>query len=584
MSSIAEFGLCEDVELHEKTNVPIGESVKITLTLKDKDSKEIGLYEDTAKIEASKKDPTALNEINYKFIIQDIATKLNIDAKEIDTIVGGIDINNDGLISKYEETTLRAVSKREGTLRMGLFFDGTGNDATDEKKHSNIRKLFLVYPNNYDPDIGGQKDTKNPHFPKIQSAYIRGVGSKDASSEEDNVLGGAAGLGAKDRLEGMLFYIQRMIEIYQEKKECYPEFLELDIFGFSRGAAMARYFVNLLKQDKGSFYKIKYKYDAKNLKIRTLNLFDTVGSMGVAGKDYDPGFTYHIDESHISDAITHFVANDEYRYNFDGQFIASNNRDYPTDKISKKTHEYILLGAHSDIGGGYSKEEHQVKNNDLPKVSLNKMYERCVSVEVPFLEIPSGEDFKAWEVPIELKIDIDYFEGLYKDPKYPDLKKAHKKLREWQANNNDKFILGDREINKKRQTYINLQMQRFMRKPKNEEIYSKIELELVQIFGNSWSLYNEFVNKSNAFHDKYVHISHGTGFGMGSEEEGNKLHRIYFIPQRENMRALANQTNEMLRIASYIPGLAKESAKGVVKMLRANKAFDKLTAKEFKDY
>jgi hypothetical protein len=82
------------------------------------------------------------------------------------------------------------------------------------------------------------------------------------------------------------------------------------------------------------------------------------------------------------------------------------------------------------------------------------------------------------------------------------------------------------------------------------------------------------VNAYNALKDIKDYVS------MGSEEEGNKLHPTYFIPQKEDMRALANQTNQILGAVSYTSALTQ----GVVKMLRANKAFDKLTAKEFKDY
>lgn len=483
-----------------------------------------------------------------------------------------------GEVKSVSTQRAKYITPREGTLRMGIFFDGTGNDPTDAQSYSNIRKLFLVYPNNYDPDIGGQKeeDKKSTNYPKVQSAYIRGVGSKNAKSEEDSMFGGGFGSGAKPRLEGMLFYIQSMIEIYKEKNNgLLPEYLELDIFGFSRGAAMARHFVNLLKQDGGSFYKIKFKYEASNLKIRTLNVFDTVGSIGIAGKDFDPGLTYHIKQDYISDAITHFIADDEYRYNFDGQFISTNDTDYPKDKREGKLHEYVLLGAHSDIGGGYKKEAHQVTNNELPKVYLNKMYKRCIDVGVPLLGKPMSIE---WIVPDELNDYVNNFEKLYNEK--TNLKIAHKKLREWQAYIDDKFMKADKKTNQKRQAEID-DAKRFYRKLNDEDVYTKVELDIVKIFNNDWGKYQEFKQNSNAFHDKYVHISHTdipTQFeeiGMASEEVGDKLHRTYFTPEYEDMRALTNSSKEKLDNSNYNLGVV---------VATMNKSFDTLKAKKFEDF
>jgi hypothetical protein len=38
---------------------------------------------------------------------------------------------------------------------------------------------------------------------------------------------------------------------------------------------------------------------------------------------------------------------DEYRYNFDGQFLGRNNTDYPEDTLQ----EFVVLGAHSGDNG-----------------------------------------------------------------------------------------------------------------------------------------------------------------------------------------------------------------------------------------
>jgi len=569
MSKLYEID--EEISLTiDTTNMQDGEKIEVKIVLVGKNKKELDIKPDTTEVQN--------NKASYKFTIQDIANDLNIDIKTVYSAKLWMDNDGDGIVDYNEEIKIDIIHKRDGILKMGLFFDGTGNDDTDEEKFSNIKKLFLVYPNNFDPkkDDKSSVITDKKNFPNLQSAYIRGVGSSNKDGGDNSTLGGALALGATQRLEGMLYYIEQMIDIYEDKNGYLPLDIEFDIFGFSRGAAAARHFVNVLKQDNGSFYKIKHEYKSSNLIINTLNLFDTVGSLGLAGKDYDPGFTYHIKESYIKVAITHFVANDEYRYNFDGQVILSNDLNYPKDIISAKTHEYVLLGAHSDIGGGYKVIEHQLTNNDLPKVYLNKMYERCVDVGVPFLAKPK---ISSWEVPKELRDYLDYFEKKYNQ--YPNLKLAHKKLREWQALIDDKFIIGLKETNKQRQKIIDKNKAMYYA-VSNKEIYSKFELDIVDIFNNHWTLYNEFLEKSNNFHDEYIHISHTSSIfdsikdyvSFGAEEVGNTLHRTYFEPKYEDMRALTNKTKKMLDVSNYNLGVVSATL---------NTNFETLKSKEFKD-
>lgn len=137
---------------------------------------------------------------------------------------------------------------------------------------------------------------------------------------------------------------------------------QIDVFGFSRGAAMARDFINSLANEE-----VKLKYQ-----IKFVGIFDTVGSFGYPGNDqnwkpktdeytetdiliedkfgmkapekyYEP-YNFNL-SSKSAEQIVHFVAMDEYRKNF------------PLTDTNGAGLTYEFIGAHSDVGGGYAKIE-----------------------------------------------------------------------------------------------------------------------------------------------------------------------------------------------------------------------------------
>ena len=73
-----------------------------------------------------------------------------------------------------------------------------------------------------------------------------------------------------------------------------PPTIQLDVFGFSRGAAMARHFVNCIKQNYFDFKDpdINEAFSANNILINFLGVFDTVGSFNIAGDNDDFGFSF----------------------------------------------------------------------------------------------------------------------------------------------------------------------------------------------------------------------------------------------------------------------------------------------------
>lgn len=260
-------------------------------------------------------------------------------------------------------------------LRVGVFFDGTGNNKkndTEERDEegkivkanemSNIAKLFDLY----------EYKSDNQNLKKYNRIYQNGVGTVD---DEDNELGGIAkGEGAIERVHEA---IKEVAEFF-DSKPCAKEFI-VDVFGFSRGAAQARHFVNEL-HDRAA---------GPNVKVGFVGLYDTVASFagswwGIVGLQEDRAgdniniaewevekgtktirrggreyevpyyesfvqpFNFHLSAA-SADQIEHFVAKDEVRKNFPLSSLRPNDGGF--------LNEQTFIGVHSDIGGGYGPEE-----------------------------------------------------------------------------------------------------------------------------------------------------------------------------------------------------------------------------------
>ena len=236
-------------------------------------------------------------------------------------------------------------------LNIGVFFDGTGNDDKRDDELSNVWYL-------YDMHEGDDEELKNKKY-TLRKFYQRGVGSHSGDTIKDWIVdkaGNAGGYGAEVRFENMIFYIETYINEYLTEFGLLPTTIQLDVFGFSRGAAMARHFVNCLKQNYFDFAdpEINKAFSSRNILINFLGIYDTVASFGIAGNNADLGFSFHIKQSWIESKAVHIYALNEYRLGFDLQaLIPSQDTNYPIDKFEDKFIEIGLPGAHSDIGGGY---------------------------------------------------------------------------------------------------------------------------------------------------------------------------------------------------------------------------------------
>lgn len=336
-------------------------------------------------------------------------------------------------------------------LWLSFFFDGTGNNMEADLellKHSNVARLYRIHRET-DPTNG------------VFRFYIPGIGTyfKEIKDDGGSVAGNAFGALGQARLSHALeqfdLTLADPIKIAKSQINAIKE-INIAVFGFSRGAALARAFVSLLIETRCIWNKSSWKLRSADAPIifRFMGLFDTVASVGqpmsrnntdywnpamsdVAGmieeriEDYpdtspvslafsingragaDPapgGYAGHdswgarmaIHES--VKEVRHFIAAHEVRNSF------------PVDSISilKSTglfkpahfHETVYPGSHSDVGGGYAPGEGakaMLPADNFCLIPLRHMYEYALQQGVPLLPITAPLNVQDFELSDDLK-------------------------------------------------------------------------------------------------------------------------------------------------------------------------------------
>jgi hypothetical protein len=153
----------------------------------------------------------------------------------------------------------------------------------------------------------------------------------------------------KDRLNIAYKWVKAKVQAHSDAYVLDSEKL-VDIYGFSRGAALARTFNNLVNQ------ALIKEPKTRNTRVRFLGVFDTVASTGLPGKGV--GLNLGLDSGDFYGA-RHMTARNEVRANF------------PLSVLGVNDHEYA--GVHSDIGGGYA-DGYQGRRNWLAGPPLWDMY------------------------------------------------------------------------------------------------------------------------------------------------------------------------------------------------------------------
>ncbi len=180
---------------------------------------------------------------------------------------------------KYGKEPAPPPEKVKIALRVGLFFDGTGNNAgnsalgalcgahhpmqADDLDASckpymadpdssfgndltNVRKLRDLYQEPLSPEGDSQ------HRPLSRGLYIDGIGTK--AGGKDSLIGSGTGrgdTGVESRVQEAFVGIKAFVsDIIKENPDCEISSLTFDAFGFSRGAAAARHFANEVVRGK----------------------------------------------------------------------------------------------------------------------------------------------------------------------------------------------------------------------------------------------------------------------------------------------------------------------------------------------
>lgn len=219
-----------------------------------------------------------------------------------------------------------------------LCFDGTCNEAKDAEQEkewfglgaledasiSNVLKLHLLF--------GGDLQGKNVFSDQI-SFYYPGVGTY--GSWIDKLRNMALAPPNEDVGQIIKRAVQNLHSTYEEGDQVY-------VFGFSRGAAIARRFSSILKD---TFPALGHEAP----KIKFMGVFDTVAAIkrpNLFKEEVKPASDVVFENKTISPLIEkalHLVSLDDRRIAF---FPTLMNRQ-------KEVTEVWFTGAHSDVGGGY---------------------------------------------------------------------------------------------------------------------------------------------------------------------------------------------------------------------------------------
>ena len=104
---------------------------------------------------------------------------------------------------------------------------------------------------------------------------------------------------------------------------------------------------------KNPYYK-KEKIYIETISFRFVGIYDTVTHYGVKqsndSEDLNIDFAKNENDKKFGH-VTHIMAKDEFRYNFDAYSIFE---EYPNKNTKVNLEEHIIPGAHADVGGGYN--------------------------------------------------------------------------------------------------------------------------------------------------------------------------------------------------------------------------------------
>ncbi|WP_051377382.1 T6SS phospholipase effector Tle1-like catalytic domain-containing protein [Paraburkholderia dilworthii] len=305
-------------------------------------------------------------------------------------------------------------------VNISVFFDGTGNNKdVDEplKRWSNPARMWR--------SALMSADLSNAIYP----IYISGVGTPfngtatgwiDSSlvKVQDGLPGGAGGAGGTRRTEfgkNNVNETLRQVLLDSAKKldattKAYAEksknqslgelskalaahrlikMINLSLFGFSRGAALARAFSNDFLKDCKTDKAGKLSYQGWPIRLHFMGLFDTVASFGVPSGNIDALFAEkNLNVPSQIERCVHYVAAHELRFSFPVDLIRQHG------KLMPNWTEIVYPGVHSDVGGGYEPMD-QGRSNNYARIPMRDMMDEAVKTGVRIIAYRDIESINA---------------------------------------------------------------------------------------------------------------------------------------------------------------------------------------------
>jgi RHS repeat-associated protein len=268
-----------------------------------------------------------------------------------------------------------------------IAFDGTGNtnNAGDLAELgnglSNVWQFHELYNDGNRRYVTGVGTRHRETDPQFGGDIFLNWGNTSTTDLGGNFTG-------PQRIERMIAYFNAEAELFAEDSRL----MDIDIIGFSRGAAQARDFANRINANtRNGQYRYTITVDGQTVQrcqminFRFMGLWDTVLSTNLSGRGYNmnivPGFQY----------VAQAVALNEYRGNTLRR-LPNSTGAFPLESIMRgampvgqERIERGFIGAHADIGGGFAGQ-----TDALPLVALNWMVEQARNAGVRMLDPRAG--------------------------------------------------------------------------------------------------------------------------------------------------------------------------------------------------
>jgi hypothetical protein len=316
--------------------------------------------------------------------------------------------------AEYLPDSGAAVADCNQDLWLTIFFDGTGNNEKIDRstfEHSNVARLYRAALED-DEAVGRYR------------IYIPGIGTpfREVGDEGGNLDAALALTSGEERLKWAMEEVERIIK-RAEARARNPvnkiRSINIALFGFSRGAALARAFARRIdekccrERGRGPMWK-KGHYPTR---LYFMGLFDTVASVGAnamlrkfsgeaaaasaaspllgglavlvaRNADGHMGWASNLRIPAMVEKCVHYCAAHEIRNSFPLDTVLEDGR-YPANCT-----EAVYPGVHSNVGGGYRPGEGGRNRNQFAMLSLiplKAMYDAAVKAGVPLQNIYTAE-------------------------------------------------------------------------------------------------------------------------------------------------------------------------------------------------